>query len=193
MKLFGSQTSPYVRRIRLLLKDHPYELVKLNISELKDRKILKQVSPILKIPVLQDENTIIWDSRQIFRYLQQKGFHSELTWEEENFLTAIDAINDSLIQLFLLEKNGLTPVELKNYHSANHERVLESLHFLETETSKNSFSSWSYPSISLYSLIDWIQFRERQDLSRFENLLRWFNDSQTQQDPKLLKLTDPRF
>jgi len=50
MQLIGSTTSPYVRRIRLLLDDQPYEFINLNIYG-EGRDELRRTNPTLKIPV----------------------------------------------------------------------------------------------------------------------------------------------
>ena len=71
MKLIGSTTSPYVRRIRLLLSDEPYEFINLDIYG-EGRDELRRTNPTLKIPVLIDGDQELYDSRVIARYLGQK-------------------------------------------------------------------------------------------------------------------------
>ncbi len=44
MKLIGSTTSPYVRRIRLLLNDEPYEFINLDIYG-EGRDELRRTNP----------------------------------------------------------------------------------------------------------------------------------------------------
>ncbi|MDX1392334.1 MAG: glutathione S-transferase family protein, partial [Rheinheimera sp.] len=69
MKLYGSQTSPYVRRIRLLLAQAPHEFINLNIFADADRQTLASINPTLRIPMLEDDEKIIFDSGVIYRYL----------------------------------------------------------------------------------------------------------------------------
>ncbi len=71
MKLIGSTTSPYVRRIRILLDEEPYEFVNLNIYG-EGRDELRRNNPTLKIPVLEDGGQEIYDSRIIARYISAK-------------------------------------------------------------------------------------------------------------------------
>ena len=108
MKLIGSSTSPYVRRIRLLLADagQGYEFVDLNIYG-ADRDELRKANPAMKIPVLHDGDDVVYDSRVISRYLQEKLDLPHLSWEQENQLTVIDAVNDSMVTLLLSQRSGL--------------------------------------------------------------------------------------
>ncbi|HSG53014.1 MAG TPA: glutathione S-transferase N-terminal domain-containing protein, partial [Rheinheimera sp.] len=72
MKLYGSQTSPYVRRIRLLLADVPHDFVNMNIFAGSDRELLAAKNPTLRIPMLEDNEQMIFDSGVIYRYLAAK-------------------------------------------------------------------------------------------------------------------------
>lgn len=69
-KLYYSGRSPYARKVRIVLaeKQLPYEVVDTNIKQ-KSSEFL-QLNPIGKIPVLVDENGLIfWDSTLIVEYL----------------------------------------------------------------------------------------------------------------------------
>ena len=52
MKLIGSNTSPYVRRLRLWLEGINYEFAALNIFEGEGRDTLKSHNPALRVPML---------------------------------------------------------------------------------------------------------------------------------------------
>lgn len=187
--LYGSTTSPYVRRFRILLAKTPYQFEKINLADHADREKLKTLSPLLKIPVLSDDGTKIWDSRQIYRFLQQKGIDSETNWEQENLLTAIDGISDSLIQLYLVERSGTVMDRKNTYGKANLDRIDLSSAFLDLAVSQNHFDEWNYLSISLYCLIDWANFRERYDFKNYQNLWNWYLENSNQNG---IKETDPR-
>lgn len=178
MKLYGSTTSPYVRRLRLLLIDTAYEFHKLNITDTFDRQKLRKISPIMKIPVMEIDGLNIWDSRQIFNYLTKQNIHRELSVKEENLLTALDGVNDSLIQLFLIERSNVTLSLENSYHKNNFERIVLSVQFLEEEIQKGAFESWHYPSMALFSLIDWAEFRNRFDFKKYPNLWNWYLKNQ---------------
>lgn len=189
MKLYGSTTSPYVRRLRLLMENIDYEFIHLNIFEDKDRNELKKISPLLKIPVLVNEPDTVFDSRQIFRYLCESSVHPRIDLEQENLLTIIDGLNDTLITLFAFRRAGLEFPEENTYYQAHNERIQLSLAYLENEAASERFKFWDYPCMCLYSLLDWIQFRQLADLSKYPNLL---NVLQSFADYDIVKSTDPR-
>eukprot|EP00487_Bulimina_marginata_P005236 TRINITY_DN2288_c0_g1_i2.p1 TRINITY_DN2288_c0_g1~~TRINITY_DN2288_c0_g1_i2.p1 ORF type:complete len:104 (+),score=24.00 TRINITY_DN2288_c0_g1_i2:331-642(+) len=98
MKLLGSTTSPFVRRLRLYslqLNVADFEFVPLDIfANSEGRKLLTEKDPAQKVPALIDDEQCIYDSRVIFRYLSDKYQQPSLTWRQENLLTLIDAAND---------------------------------------------------------------------------------------------------
>ncbi|MBU1308245.1 MAG: glutathione S-transferase family protein, partial [Gammaproteobacteria bacterium] len=102
MKLYGSQTSPYVRRIRLLLAATAHDFINLNIFAGADRETLAALNPTLRIPMLDDEGQVIFDSGVIYRYLAPRLGLAPLSWYQENQLTVINAVNDSLVMLLQL-------------------------------------------------------------------------------------------
>src|SRR5688572_7794625 len=102
--LYGSKTSPFVRRIRILLENIPYEFKELNIFEGQDSIDLNKVNPINQIPVLMDGTKPIWDSRQIFNYLNARHGFQSLDWEDENLLTAIEGAMSAGISLLLMKR-----------------------------------------------------------------------------------------
>jgi glutathione S-transferase len=189
MKLYGSQTSPYVRRLRLLMENLDYEFVNMNIFEEKDRQVLRQLSPILKIPVLVNDPEKIYDSRQIFRYLCESSVHPKLDWEQENALTIIDGVNDSLIQLYMLKRSNIDYNDNDLLISANLERIKLGLDWIDEAFARNYFNYWDYLSMSLYCLLDWAQFRELIDLKNYQNFLKFLAQYE---DEAILKETDPR-
>lgn len=189
MKLYGSLTSPFVRRLRLLLGNKSYEFIKLNITDSKDRAQLKEISPILKIPVMEIDKTNVWDSRQIFYALVAKGFHRNLTTLEENQLTAIDGVNDSLVQIFLIERSSIQLGPDNSYFKNNNERIELTVDYLEDQVKNGLFDEWNYPSMALYSLVDWCEFRSRYNFKAHKNIWDWYQNNSSK---AFAKETDPR-
>ncbi|WP_027855247.1 glutathione S-transferase family protein [Marinobacterium litorale] len=191
MKLIGSSTSPYVRRIRLLLADagQGYEFADLNIYG-ADRDELRKENPAMKIPVLHDGDDVVYDSRVISRYLQEKLDLPHLSWEQENQLTVIDAVNDSMVTLLLSQRSGLdTDREEVMFYRLQHERIALSLKALEELAATDAFTVWHYPSICLYSMLDWGYFRELIRSGDYPNLARWHA---AQDSRSSVTATDPR-
>ena len=65
MTLYGSLTSPYVRRVRILLENIDYEFKNTNVYDDTQRAEFSAISPLRKLPVLVDGDTPIFDSAAI--------------------------------------------------------------------------------------------------------------------------------
>lgn len=188
MKLIGSRTSPYVRRIRLLLHDTPHEFLHLNIYA-EGRDELRRNSPVLKVPVLVDGDREIYDSRVIARYLGAQQGSGPLTWEQENQLTLIDGANDSCVTLLLSKKSGLDVDADLEFWNLQRERIMATMRTLNAMVEAGEFPDWNYPAICLFCLVDWMDFRNLLDFSEVASLLA-FRDQHSQQ-PGVAD-TDPR-
>ncbi|KMQ76660.1 glutathione S-transferase family protein [Marinobacter subterrani] len=188
MKLIGSTTSPYVRRIRILLDEERYEFINLDIYG-EGRDELRRNNPTLKIPVLEDEGQEIYDSRIIARYVSAKQGRDPLTWDQQNQLTMIDGANDSAVTLLLSEKSGIDTHQDVMFHKLQRERIATTLKVLAEMVQEGKFEEWNYPAICLYCLIDWLDFRNLEDFAGVESLLA-FRDSH--KDKPWVAQTDPR-
>lgn len=193
LKLYGSTTSPYVRRLRIWLANTEHEFVNLQIFEEQDRHVLAAKNPTMKIPMLEDGTDetaqIIFDSRIIYRYLTDKFDDPLLSWEQENQLTIIDSANDSLVQMFILSNSDIQPDEDKLFFKLQKERVNSVLLDLNQMVVSQQFTSWNYPAICLYCLIDWIEFRNLHNMQGLTNLLAFHDDNAQRIE---VTATDPR-
>lgn len=188
MKLIGSTTSPYVRRTRLLLGSSDYEFVNLDIYG-EGRDELRRNNPALKIPMLIDGGQEVYDSRVIARYISEKQGLAPLSWDQENQLTLIDAANDSAVILLLASRSGIDTSENLMFFNLQRERIMMTLRTLAAMVDEGQFSQWNYPAICLYSLVDWVDFRDLVDFTGVESLLS-FRDHY--RDDELVGTTDPR-
>jgi glutathione S-transferase len=189
LQLYGSTTSPFARRSRLLLQPYEHEFINLDIFSDEGRALLKSKNPTNKIPFLIDKDQVIYDSGVIFRYICDKFQLPALTWSQQNALTLIDAVNDSLVTLLLAKRSGL-PVEedylLFNLQRERVETVFTELNRLEEQ---GMFNDWHYLSICLYCLLDWTQFRSLHPIESFPHLWDFYHKNQHQQG---IDITDPR-
>ena len=194
MQLYGSTTSPFVRRIRILLEqlklDCQFENI--DIFSSAGRELLKAKNPTLKVPALVDGEHCIYDSRVIFRYLGSKTAQADiapLTWHEENLLTLIDAANDSLVTLLISMRSDIDVNSDAMFYRIQHERVHDIYQLLEKAVVDGEFSQWRYPAICLYCLVDWAVFRELKLLGSFPALTQFLLDHSAK---TVVNSTDPR-
>jgi len=196
MKLYGSTTSPFVRRIRLYLalnKANDHEFVNLDIFSEQGRAQLVKDNPTLKVPYLIDNEQHILDSRVIYRYLAQKFAQPTLSWDEENLLTLIDAANDSFVTLFLLKRSGLDNQQDLLFFNLQNERVATVVKLLNDTVEKGDFKEWNYPSICLFCLLDWANLRELYPFEKYDGLVEFVKNINAKPElAAVLAETDPR-
>jgi glutathione S-transferase len=157
--LYGSKTSPFVRRIRVLLENITYEFKEMNIYEGQDSVDLNKLNPVNQIPVLVDGANTIWDSRQIFNYLNSLHRFQNMDWQDENLLTAIDGAMNAGVALFLMKRSGININEPLMYVQRQKERIDSVLDYLKTFISSNGLENWDFHSVSLYCFLDWANIR----------------------------------
>lgn len=189
MKLYGSTPSPFVRRNRIFLEDIDYEFVAMNIYEKDQREQLSALGPIKQIPILVDGQTTVYDSRIIFRYLNDKYKKENLTIHDENIITMIDACNDAQVFLLMLVRSDIDINQDKLFINNQKNRIVDTLTELDKLASGNEFEQWNFKAICLYSLLDWMEFRELQDLSGYKNLKQFLAKNK---DREFVVKTDPR-
>jgi glutathione S-transferase len=193
LKLYGSTTSPYVRRLRIWLANTDHEFINLQIFSEQDRRLLAAKNPTMKIPMLEDVTDdvtrVIFDSRIIYRYLTDKFDDPLLSWEQENQLTLIDSANDSLVQMFILSNSDIQPDEDKLFFKLQKERVNAVLVQLNEMVASQQFVSWNYPAVCLYCLVDWIEFRNLHNMQGLTDLLAFHDDNVQRIE---VTATDPR-
>lgn len=162
--LYGSQTSPFVRRIRILMEGLDYQFKEMNIFG-EDAEELNKINPINQIPVLVDAETTIWDSRQIFNYLNAFHRFQNMDWDDENRLTAIDGAMNSAVSLLLMQRSGINTNEPIMFAQRQKERIESILEYLNPYIKNEAMNDWNFHAISLYCFLDWGQFRNLIDLS----------------------------
>ena len=193
LKLYGSITSPYVRRLRIWLANTEHEFINLQIFAEQDRQLLAVKNPTMKIPMLEDVTDdsvrVIYDSRIIYRYLTDKFDDPLLNWDQENQLTLIDSANDSLVQMLVLSNSDIQPDEDKLFFKLQKERVNAVLVQLNEMVASQQFINWNYPAVCLYCLIDWIEFRNLHNMQGLTDLLAFHDDNLQRIE---VTATDPR-
>ena len=160
-KLIGATASPYARRLRLYLNDIPYAWEPIDYLSPQGHARLAAVNPILRLPVLIVDEKPIWETRVIFQYLRGKSGRPPLSIDEENAVSSVDALQDQLIQLFLMQRLGDPLSPGHGYLNRASDRQSLILTQLEQEHAMGRFQAWDYPAMALFCLIDWALFRDR--------------------------------
>lgn len=174
LTLIGSYTSPFARKIRLLLhSDKTVKFEPVNYFEEAGNKILRDQSPFNQIPILIDGDQAIYETRVMYNYIAKLQNLEPLTMDEENILSAIDAILSSGVNLFSLRKGGVNIDDESNYFLVRQkQRIPTLLRYISPWAAKQQPEhDWNYLTMSLVSLVYWIEFREVHSLKEFPELV----------------------
>jgi glutathione S-transferase len=180
LRLFGTTTSPYVRRVRIIAMELQLVVELVEVSTLTGQQRLAEVSPIWKVPALQivDEPQVILDSHAICELLLRRcgpGDVRPLDPEDmtaRNVLTVIDGALDSLINALYLTRDGID-----SFHSAylrkQVDRAENALRWLDARVGDTGFGpGFGLTEIALVAAVDWIRLRSALPLDNHDRLVR---------------------
>lgn len=168
MELFGSFTSPYVRHCRVVLAHTGLdcEFVETDYEQSAAR------SPTRRVPFLRDGDRMLTDSASILRYLREKAgqaFFADV--DEFDFFLLVNTALDSAVNLFLLERDGLTPSDAA-YLRRQQQRVAGTLVHLDQLVSRDAVGRTGDGALRLACFLSWGLFRERLTLDELPALER---------------------
>lgn len=186
--LYGSQTSLFVRRIRMVMENIPFEFKEINIFDKEGAQELNKINPLNKIPVLKDGETVVWDSRQIFNYLNHKHKLYDLSTHEENLLTAIEGAMEAGVNLLLLRRSEIDISSDKMFIKRQHERIKSVLDYIQKDLNSPTFKKWNFVSMTLYAFIDWAIFREVIKAHEWEDYVNFLKNHSHEKATKLTEI-----
>jgi len=184
--LYGTSTSPFVRRIRLLLGDLSYELKEINPYDKQGGSELNNINPINQIPVLIDGKNVVWDSRQIFNYLNSIHKFQEMNLDDENLLTVIDGMMGAGVTLMQLKRSGLASDSDFFLNTRTRERMESILNYLKSFLLSDRSSQWNFHTMSIISFLEWAIFREIISIDDYPECVSFLNRHNSH---KLVQLT----
>lgn len=171
MKLYGTTTSPFVRRVRVVAAEVGEPIDRIDTATDAGMAQLREVSAIRKVPVAVVDGRMLYDSRVIIDWLvTTRGWGGVQPprdpWREQNLLNAIDAALDSVIQLFYLRRDGVT-VDGTPYAQRQLDRADAIFAWLGKELSPDAFG---LAEISVCCGLDWMDFRNVYPTERAKRL-----------------------
>ncbi len=211
MKLFGHDTSPYVRRIRALLSelDIPFERDMHGWQDPSPEFL--RVSPCARVPAMLVQQPagelVILDSRTIADYLlthhappatsgstlpfQPTLVHPAHRFEDENVLTLINAALDGGIQRFMSRIDGTATANAPTLQrqAKRIDNCLAAVDAIYADRSSLHDDAFGFIDLALACSLDWFDFREVHDISKHANLTSFLERNR---DRRSLSTTDPR-
>jgi glutathione S-transferase len=175
MKLLGTPTSPYTRKVRILLNatGRPYELLDTRTDP--GGTLLAELAPLKKVPVLVPASApAIPDSGLIAAWLwsthtaalQSAGFNLDPSdWTDRAQLTIVEGALDAAINHRYLQLDGFADA---GYMAKQRQRALTTLGWLDGRI------SFARPvggaALSLGCALDWMIFRKVADPTRWPGI-----------------------
>lgn len=173
MKLYGTTTSPFVRRVRVVASELGQVVELVNTAPDTGQAALREVSPIRKVPVAELDGRVLYDSHVIIDWLTQTHGWGTLApmrdrWRDANIVNAIDAALDAVIQLFYLRRDGVA-IDGTPYAARQFDRTDAIFTWLGTQLAadRHSFSGgFGLPEVALVTTLDWMDFRQAYPTER---------------------------
>jgi glutathione S-transferase len=181
LKLYGTTTSPYTRKIRILARAAGLEVTFVDTRTEDGAAALARVAPLGKVPVVElpadPTPYVLPDSGLIAAWLwthhapalRAAGFAvaQDDVWAERGLLVVIEGALDAGINRFYLLRDKLPD---SGYVTRQRDRVATALAWLDEHIPVFA-RPVSAPALSLGCALDWIAFRDAADLSRFPRLV----------------------
>ena len=167
MKLYSSPTSPFVRKVRIVIREKgaAHLVTEEIVSALADPADLHAANPLGKVPALAlDDGTTLFDSPLICEYLDATLDGPSLLpasgaarWQAQRLHAIGDGIADAAVSL-TFEKNRPEPERSAMWMGRWRRAITRSLDLLEAEAA-NLAGNPTLGSIAVESALGYLDFR----------------------------------
>lgn len=172
MKLYGSLTSPFVRKARVLIKEKnlPCEFVVADPTEVGG--VVRTSNPLWQVPVLErDSGDALFDSPVIVEFLDGLSTPAllpasgELRWQMLRWQALADGIVEAVIGRFLETRRPIVQ-QSADQMSFQESRVAAALAFVSARLKGETFlmeSRFTLADLALAVALEYIDFRYPHD------------------------------
>lgn len=180
MTLFGTTTSPYVRRVRIVAHELGIQTELVDTSTDSGQAALRGVSPIWKVPAARIDDVELFDSAVICQYLLGRFGPGKLApfdvddVDTRNQITVTDGALDALINVFYLAKDGIAP-EQAPYVAKQSARAASAMAWLDVRVADDAAQArdrFGLAEIALVTTLDWMRFRHAYDVDQHPALVQ---------------------
>ena len=182
MKLFGSLTSPYARKLRILILEKQLPIEFVQVPAATDPQILAR-NPLGKVPVFERDNgSVLFDSPVIAEYLDTLSAPAllpaagELRWQALRWAALADGILDAAV-LRVVETRRPAPLQSSDALKHQEGKILRAIDFAEREIGAGPWlldNRLTLADIGLAVALDYVDFRYPNDWrSSHMKLTRW--------------------
>lgn len=176
MRLYGTPTSPYVRRVRVLARELGLRCQLVDTRTEEGQAELKRHSPVWKVPVAVLEGQTVLDSHTITDVLVERHGFGPLRpvkdlVEERDFIHVVDGALDAGIRVFYAKRDGLP--DDAPFLVRERARMASCMRWLD-ESLHGAFCTaeegFGLAEIALATTLDWMRFREAFDVDGCSHL-----------------------
>lgn len=181
MRILGSYTSPYVRRVRIVLDRLGVSFEMVDTATEDGQAELRTASPLWKVPVLDTQGEgVIADSRIINDWLLSRHPSASIrpyrdALLEQQQIAFIDGALDALINVFYLRREGASPAA-QPYLQKQLDRAEATLEHVAASVDDGYFTSdrrVGMVEIALVTALDWFAARSTWDVSKQPSFVRF--------------------
>ncbi|RPI47251.1 MAG: glutathione S-transferase [Betaproteobacteria bacterium] len=183
MKLYGSLTSPYVRKVRILLKEKTLPVEFVVEDPWQEGSRIPAMNPLGKVPtLLLDDGEAMYDSSLVISWLdfrfqcgivpaEQKGYWDCMKWH-----TLANGILDATVAR-VLEQRRPPEKQMPERLAREDARVTRALDQIESRMTGGAYlvgPAFSLADIALGVALQYIDFRDPQSWrEKRQRLARW--------------------
>ncbi|MGK7943622.1 MAG: glutathione S-transferase N-terminal domain-containing protein [Microcystaceae cyanobacterium] len=196
MKLYYSSTSPYSRKVLILIYEldlvDQVDLIRVNPFE--DPMELWRYNPLGKVPTLVlDNHESLYDSSVITQYLQSLVDPAILLTEEWSSQKCLESLSDGIMDAavsIVMEKRRPEEQQSSFWQERWTDTIMRSLKVFE-EKYLDHRQKWYLGTIAMVCALDYLEFRlsDKNWKQLYPKTEHWF---QRTIDKSSLKKTDPR-
>lgn len=173
MKLYGTTTSPFVRRVRVVAAEVGEPIDRIDTATEAGQAALREVTPIRKVPVAIVDGRPLFDSCAIMAWLVATHGRGGLAadrdrWRELNLVNAIDGALEAILQLYVLRRDGIA-IDGTAFARRQLDRAETIFAWLGTQLASDGRgfdAGLGVPEIALACALDWLEFRDAYPVER---------------------------
>jgi len=167
MKLYGSLTSPYVRKLRVLIEEKRLAVEFVGVDSAADPRV-STLNPLGKLPVFErDDGYALFDSPVIAEYLDSLASPAlipaagEARWQVLRLAALGDGILDAAVTRLLETRR---PEALRSADAMKHQeaKITRAIDFAERESGAGPWlveNRFTLADIALITALEYVDFR----------------------------------
>ncbi len=169
MKLIGTLTSPFVRKVRVVLAEKKIEYEFEVDSPWSPESAISGINPLGKVPVLVlDDETVLFDSRVISEYIDNVAPNNKLMpapnrerTEVKRWEALADGVSEAAGNLFL-EKKRAAEQQSSEWIARQKDKIIRGLEYMSEQLGENPWcmgTHFTLADISTGCALGYLAFR----------------------------------